>query len=189
MRYKTSMRNGFTLIELLIVVAIIAILAAIAVPNFLEAQTRAKVSRAKNDERVLAQALDAYYMDNHAYVTESTSLLSILNESERAARGFKYLTTPIAYISSFPVEVFTLSTTRWGKPGAYWWYNWLERNKQMVTYSRENCPDYPLMWGHTLAYGIWSMGPNMIADGYTFYDPTNGTISSGDIIRFGPGNF
>ena len=54
---------GFTLIELLIVVAIIAILAAIAVPNFLEAQTRSKVSRVKADMRTLATALEAYTVD------------------------------------------------------------------------------------------------------------------------------
>ena len=48
--------RGFTLIELLIVVAIIAILAVIAVPNFLEAQTRAKVSSTKSDQRAMAVA-------------------------------------------------------------------------------------------------------------------------------------
>ena len=41
--------HSFTLIELLVVVAIIAILAAIAVPNFLEAHTRAKVSKVRGD--------------------------------------------------------------------------------------------------------------------------------------------
>ena len=60
-------RQGFTLIELLIVVAIIAILAAIAVPNFLEAQTRAKVSRVKADVRSLTTALELYYIDSNEY--------------------------------------------------------------------------------------------------------------------------
>src|SRR5690606_31388316 len=59
--------KGFTLIELLIVVAIIAILAAIAVPNFLEAQTRAKVSRVRNDMRTMATAAEAYRVDNNDY--------------------------------------------------------------------------------------------------------------------------
>ena len=59
--------RGFTLIELLIVVAIIAILAAIAIPNFIEAQTRSKVSRVKADMRSLATAVEAYRVDNNRY--------------------------------------------------------------------------------------------------------------------------
>jgi prepilin-type N-terminal cleavage/methylation domain-containing protein len=61
------MKKAFTLIELLIVVAIIAILAAIAVPNFLEAQVRAKVSRCQNDMRALTTGLEAYAVDYNAY--------------------------------------------------------------------------------------------------------------------------
>ena len=60
---KRVAREGFTLIELLIVVAIIAMLAAIAVPNFLEAQARAKVARAKADLRTIATALESYSVD------------------------------------------------------------------------------------------------------------------------------
>jgi len=66
-RHEDVGREGFTLIELLIVVAIIAILAAIAVPNFLEAQTRAKVSRLKADMRSAATGLEAYAVDNNDY--------------------------------------------------------------------------------------------------------------------------
>lgn len=67
-------KKGFTLIELLIVVAIIAILAAIAVPNFLEAQVRAKVSRAKADIRSLATALESYVVDNNNFPPDVTSV-------------------------------------------------------------------------------------------------------------------
>src|SRR3712207_5517880 len=70
---RISAASGFTLIELLIVVAIIAILAAIAVPNFLEAQTRAKVSRAKADMKSLVTAMEAYGVDHNRYVDAVTN--------------------------------------------------------------------------------------------------------------------
>ena len=58
---------GFTLIELLIVVAIIAILAAIAVPNFLEAQMRAKVTRSISDMRTVGIAMKIYEVDYNQF--------------------------------------------------------------------------------------------------------------------------
>jgi prepilin-type N-terminal cleavage/methylation domain-containing protein len=95
---------AFTLIELLIVVAIIAILAAIAVPNFLEAQVRAKVARTKNDKRVVATGLEAYHVDNNHYPRSNTSSRAIARPSLLGSPGHKptleRLTSPIAYISS-----------------------------------------------------------------------------------------
>jgi prepilin-type N-terminal cleavage/methylation domain-containing protein len=94
--------NGFTLIELLIVVAIIAILAAIAVPNFLEAQTRAKVSRMRADLRSLAVAEEAYTLDWNTYTFNDLGD----DQSGRYLDGFRLLTTPLAYVSSIPHDVF-----------------------------------------------------------------------------------
>lgn len=119
-----SHRRAFTLIELLIVVAIIAVLAAIAVPNFLEAQTRANVSRVKADLRTIATGVEAYRVDHGLYPEgtdnplnfpqEISDVLGDLAPGYYAFRtrdpngaiagqnGFFTLTTPIAYIHAPP---------------------------------------------------------------------------------------
>jgi prepilin-type N-terminal cleavage/methylation domain-containing protein len=56
-------RNGFTLVEIMIVVAIIALLAAIAVPNFLRARKRSQATRVLEDLRMLDAAVDQYAIE------------------------------------------------------------------------------------------------------------------------------
>ena len=58
-------RGGFTLVEIMIVVAIIALLAAIAVPNFLRARKRSQATRILEDLRVIDSAIDQYAIENN----------------------------------------------------------------------------------------------------------------------------
>lgn len=60
----SSRRTGFTLVEIMIVVAIIALLAAIAVPGFLRARKRSQASRVINDLRLIDSAVDQYAIEN-----------------------------------------------------------------------------------------------------------------------------
>ena len=63
---RTLSRNrGFTLVEIMIVVAIIALLAAIAVPGFLRARKRAQASRILNDLRLIDSAVDQYAIETN----------------------------------------------------------------------------------------------------------------------------
>lgn len=190
--------RGFTLIELLIVVAIIAILAAIAVPNFLEAQTRSKVSRVKADQRAMATALEAYYVDNNNYAP---------NMPSGFAEGLIFLSTPLAYITdSWVGDPFGNSefANFGGQESIYFYYNYYQL-------SREPLGDLALQifpwWigANEARYHISSAGPirifkyqictennegncgvkftaEMLA-GTDRYDPTNGTVSKGMIQR------
>ena len=58
-------RGGFTLVEIMIVVAIIALLAAIAVPGFLRARKRSQASRILNDMRLIDSAVDQYAIETN----------------------------------------------------------------------------------------------------------------------------
>jgi prepilin-type N-terminal cleavage/methylation domain-containing protein len=65
-------RGGFTLVEIMIVVAIIALLAAIAVPNFLRARKRSQATRVLEDLRMIDSAIDQYAIETNK-VTGSTA--------------------------------------------------------------------------------------------------------------------
>jgi len=191
-------KEGFTLIELLIVVAIIAILAAIAVPNFLEAQVRAKVSRARADMRSIEVAIEAYRLDTNEYPPPSQHATIRINHY------YKCLTTPIAYLSTAYLDPFT----------PYGANSFVSSAAQERVYGRgARCPygyhgpptfnannvavRYNICWTLTSAGPdmCWdwypdgkSDGPGGLFYGEPQYDPTNGTVSRGNVERCGPGN-
>ncbi len=94
-------KSAFTLIELLIVVAIIGILAAIAVPNFINAQTRAKVARIRADIKGISTAMESYYLDHNSYIPDANRETMLIYMS-----GYHFLTTPVVYCGPPPQDPF-----------------------------------------------------------------------------------
>jgi type II secretion system protein G len=93
--------KGFTLIELLIVVAIIGILAAIAVPNFLNAQMKAKVVRVVSDMKAVAMAEEQYRLDRGQYTYDGDC-----GVGQAEHLSYIPLTTPVSYIANIPEDAF-----------------------------------------------------------------------------------
>ncbi len=205
-------KSGFTLIELLIVVAIIAILAAIAVPNFLEAQTRSRVSHLMANMKTVGNAIIAYTVDNNqpipcAYYTHyfsefypdlsyPGSYWYIWLEPTHDGAG-KFLTSPISYLTTIPEDIFHHADIDEGSS-----FNWLYvgpvplpgRTTSGVSIGEwwgggrvwRNYPQYAF---RQTRWAIYSYGPDrqnwgLTKSRETIYDPTNGTISEGDIWFF-----
>lgn len=200
---NTKNYPAFTLIELLIVVAIIGILAAIAVPNFLNAQVRAKVARVESDFRTLATALESYYLDANGYPPYGQW------GGHTSPRYFNVLSTPVAYLTNpeavdDPFQVREDQDKQGGFRYGYFDPTMPDGPRQkffrpgaMKTWKGIEMPGAFKWW-------VISRGPDRIMDGdsgaavaggmslaageniFLVYDSSNGVQSRGDLHRFGP---
>ena len=191
--------NGFTLIELLIVVAIIGILAAIAVPNFLNARTRAKIAAVQSDMRSFGVALESYMIDNNRFPYGHRGYVT----------GVLYeLTTPVQYLSSVARED-PFGAGSWGPGGektkkTYTYVNydgqWVHNDGAAQSYFTSKLSYFK---GYGLAsfgpdqfdsWGVWApirykLGEELMAlnrqNGAILYNASNGLVSMGDVSRYG----
>lgn len=183
-------RNGFTLIELLIVVAIIGILAAIAVPNFMNAQTRAKVARSQSDMRSIKMAIEAYRIDKNMFPTARYSPVTKASGQIKLSERFYVLTTPVSYMSSIPSDPFYSQLSK-QNPDFFNTYDYFD-DWSGVNYDKgvsgagtrgfsyrlaSAGPDHIMCWG----------SPTAVFEGHTGndYDASNGVVSDGDIVTVG----
>ncbi|MBN2329455.1 MAG: prepilin-type N-terminal cleavage/methylation domain-containing protein [Candidatus Omnitrophica bacterium] len=193
-------KKGFTLIELLIVVAIIGILAAIAVPNFLNAQMRAKVARVVSDMKAVAMAEEQYRLDRGQYTYDGDC-----GVGQAEHLSYIPLTTPVSYISTIPEDAFASinpefenrQTIKTGLKPVYEYTSAVSFGPYGTPSCKNSTATYNMLLQYNIEYIMTSLGPDGDQDypwGTTgaqglhdknagfIYLPSNGLVSSGNIF-------
>ena len=106
LRRRINNEDGFTLIELLVVILIIGILAAIALPAFLNQRAKAQDSGAKSDVRTAQTAMETWYTDNQTYTgVTATGATNSLVSIEPALANANALTISGASATGYTITV------------------------------------------------------------------------------------
>ena len=122
-------RGGFTLVEIMIVVAIIALLAAIAVPNFLRARKRSQATRILEDLRMIDSAIDQYAIENNKASGDAVTWAGVQGYLKKGSSLYNSGHTDLLggdYGASFTVDsIPKISTASFGKlsdvaPSDFW---------------------------------------------------------------------
>lgn len=170
-------QTAFTLIELLVVVAIIGILMGIAVPNFQNSLTKAKMAKAIADMNALCTAIESYCIDHNQYPAWTEVDGTHKNPVDRRLHP---LTSPMPYMSAIPVDPFIAI---W-EYAAYTTYDYVDAWSS-IHYKKDEILDISF---RCAKWRLASAGPDgKVTFGSSFsYAITNGLRSIGDIVRTGP---